>query len=114
MEPELADYIFNYCYQFYNDKERKAVNHNLWIVKFTPFKDREYPTIKEMEQRLKSDDPEVLDLLKNGYRSFIMNTSERIYRDHQHELELNVCPKCKGIARTPQAKQCRFCGHDWH
>lgn len=26
----------------------------------------------------------------------------------------NLCPKCSKLARTPSAKQCRFCYHDWH
>jgi hypothetical protein len=114
METELADYIFNYCYKFYNDKERKAIAHHLWTVKYTPFKDKEIPSVKQIEKKLKSEDPEVLQLLKDGYPSFIMNTAERIYKDHKNELEQNLCPKCNKIARTPEAKQCRFCGHDWH
>jgi hypothetical protein len=114
METELADYIFNYCYKFYTDKERKAREHYAWTVKSPPFKDKENRLVKQMEQRFKSEDPEVIELLKGGYTSFILNTAERIYRDHKNELELNLCPKCQGIARTPQAKQCRFCGHDWH
>lgn len=24
------------------------------------------------------------------------------------------CPQCQGILRTPLAKQCRWCFHDWH
>jgi len=26
----------------------------------------------------------------------------------------NLCPKCKKLARTPKAKQCRYCKFDWH
>ncbi len=26
----------------------------------------------------------------------------------------NLCPECNKLARTPKAKQCRFCGHNWH
>jgi ribosomal protein L40E len=26
---------------------------------------------------------------------------------------LNLCPKCNGIARTPEAKQCRYCKYTW-
>lgn len=27
---------------------------------------------------------------------------------------INRCPKCSKIARTPKAKQCPWCFHDWH
>ncbi len=30
------------------------------------------------------------------------------------ELQLNFSPKYNKIDRTPSAKQCRFCHHDWH
>jgi hypothetical protein len=24
------------------------------------------------------------------------------------------CPRCGRLAKTPKARQCRFCYHDWH
>jgi hypothetical protein len=115
METELADYIFNYCSQFYNDKERKAIEHHFGTVKkFDRFTDDSPEFLVKIKNRFLTDDSDVLELLKDGYANFIMKTAERIYRDHKNELEFNSCPKCNGIARTPKAKQCRFCGHDWH
>ena len=35
---------------------------------------------------------------------------DRIYREHG----VNRCPQCHRIVRTPLARQCRWCGHDWH
>jgi len=34
--------------------------------------------------------------------------------DYKDQLFFNNCPKCEKLARTPYAKQCRHCGHDWH
>lgn len=115
METELADYIFNYCSEFYNDKERKAVDHHFGQVKkMDRYPDDAPKQFLEAKKRFFTDDPKALELLKDGYPNFIMKTAERIYRDHKSELKLNLCPKCNKIARTPQAKQCGFCGHDWH
>jgi hypothetical protein len=114
MEHELADYIFNYCYEFYNDHERKAKDHHFGLVKFGHWSDDAPDPIKNVKERFKTDDPEALKLLAVGYRQFMMNTAERIYQEHKSELKLNLCPKCQKIARTPTAKQCRFCGYDWH
>jgi hypothetical protein len=53
-------------------------------------------------------------MLSYGFEHFKKEVAIRIYKDNKAELELNLCPKCNKIARTPLAKQCRFCKHDWH
>lgn len=40
--------------------------------------------------------------------------AELILKDYSNEVFLNNCRKCGKLARTPFAKQCRYCGHDWH
>lgn len=115
MDNDLADYIFNYCYEFYNDKERKAKDHHFGQVKkFDRYGDDAPEPLRKLKEKFFTDDPEALTLLKDGYSKFILNTAERIYHEHKSELKLNLCPKCHKIARTPSAKQCRYCGHDWH
>lgn len=32
----------------------------------------------------------------------------------REKVFLNNCPKCDKLARTPYAKQCRYCGYNWH
>lgn len=61
-----------------------------------------------------SDDPDVLRLARDGYDAFVLQTGQRILKEHQGEILLNCCPRCNALARTPRARQCRFCGHDWH
>lgn len=61
-----------------------------------------------------SKDPEVLQLLEGGSEQFFVNVSQRILREHPAEVFLNRCPRCGGLARTPQAKQCRHCFFSWH
>jgi hypothetical protein len=61
-----------------------------------------------------SDEPEVLRLAAGGYEKFVARTAARILTEHPNEVSFNRCPKCGGLARTPTARQCRFCGYDWH
>jgi hypothetical protein len=61
-----------------------------------------------------SDDPEVIRLTSNGYEAFVEQTTKRILAEHADEVVLNRCPKCGALARTPKARQCRYCKHDWH
>lgn len=37
-----------------------------------------------------------------------------LWEKYKDKIDLNNCPKCGKTARTPKAKQCRFCRHDWH
>lgn len=109
--PALEHYIYHYCSAFKtpleleaektalnmaqtegHDKMRKAMINRGWI----------------------SEAPEVLEMLKEGSEVFIKRMVERIWAAHQHELPLNLCPKCNKIAKTPKARQCQFCYHDWH
>lgn len=65
-------------------------------------------------RRWLSDDPEVLLLARDGYDAFVLRTGQRILNDNRGLIVLNYCPHCRGLARTPKARQCRFCRHDWH
>jgi ribosomal protein L40E len=53
-------------------------------------------------------------ITSQGFQTFKEQVAKRIYSEHKEQLKLNLCPKCYKIARTPQAKQCRFCFYDWH
>jgi len=58
------------------------------------------------------NDPKVVAALANGHEAFRIAIKDRILRDCPDVV--NRCPKCKRVARTPQAKQCRWCYYDWH
>lgn len=110
---DVIEYISIYCTGSYNELEKAAVKHHFAQTKFLPFKDRLEKMVKAYE-RDTSNDPKVLELLKDGLQQFHKRAAERVYDEKLDELVLNRCPKCNGIARTPTAKQCRYCGHDWH
>ncbi|MBL3658424.1 hypothetical protein [Fulvivirga sediminis] len=111
--PDIIEYISRYCHNYWTDLEKKASEHHIAQTKFLPHKDRD-SRFGELYRCNTSTDPNVLELLRDGYSSFLETVANRIYDQHLNELELNRCPNCKGIARTPTAKQCRYCGHDWH
>lgn len=58
--------------------------------------------------------PEITQYLKNGYEEFELSVAQRIMEETPDQVFLNHCTKCHTLARTPYARQCRFCGHDWH
>lgn len=61
-----------------------------------------------------SNEPEILEFLKNGPIEFEMNIVKRILTETPNEVFFNNCPNCGKLARTPQAKQCRYCSFNWH
>jgi hypothetical protein len=111
--PELADYIFNYCGKHFWEKELKANKHLRALAKSENGTNiGMYKMLQQMSWI--SSDEEVLALVEGGFEAFKQRVTERIFKAHGHELELNLCPECGKIARTPLARQCRFCLHDWH
>ncbi len=109
---DLLRYISQYCTEYKTASENAASNHYFAQVKLLKLKDQS-KSVSDAYEKLASKDPEVLELLKDGYDNFVYKFAQRIYENHFHELEINKCPKCKGVARTPQAKQCRYCGNSW-
>ncbi len=61
-----------------------------------------------------SNDPEVLELTREGMESFVLRTAQRILDDHASDVFTNRCPRCGEVTNTPKARQCRACRHDWH
>jgi hypothetical protein len=49
------------------------------------------------------------------FAAFQQRVTERIKLAFlSNELRPNRCPSCRRIVRTPKARQCLWCGHDWH
>jgi hypothetical protein len=113
-----AQYVVGHYGHLMSSTEKSAFRHLSATMKATKGKSdvaaQEAARQRKFPEGLFSSDPEVLRLAKDGYDSFIERTAERILREHADDIRLNFCPKCGELARTPQAKQCRYCEHDWH
>jgi hypothetical protein len=59
------------------------------------------------------DDPRIDRALAGGLEAFRIAASRRILNEHP-DLWVNRCPRCLRVTRTPLARQCFWCGHDWH
>jgi hypothetical protein len=110
---EKADYIIAYYSNLLTLHEQKALRHHRSTLKLDGAKDVSL-TRMYLKTGWLSDDPLILNYLSEGYIQFILKCSERILKDNPDEVYFNYCPTCKKLARTPEAKQCRFCGYDWH
>lgn len=120
MDLVTAHYIIHYFPRLLTQEEASALIHYNTLTKIgAPEK---YNSTEAYQQRLNShkerhhitENPEVLKLLESGIEHFYLNTAARIQEQAVDKVYFNYCPKCKQLARTPYAKQCRHCGYNWH
>ena len=60
------------------------------------------------------DDDDVYTAFRTPYEQRIANAMARVLAEHRAEIIENRCPKCSRLVRTPAARQCLWCGYDWH
>lgn len=58
-------------------------------------------------------DVRIDEALAEGREAFRRSACRRILAEHT-ELQIHRCPRCHRVLRTPVAKQCFWCGCDWH
>jgi hypothetical protein len=56
----------------------------------------------------------IVTQLLSAIDRFTEQSISRILRDHASEIVLTRCPDCAKIVSSPNAKQCLWCGNDWH
>jgi len=119
MDRHLAVYVLTYYSRFMTGREQLANRHLMGTAKVTHGRSDLAAQQEARDSRphlrdLFSDDPEVLELARDGAESFVQRTAERILAAHADEIQINRCPRCGEVAKTPKARQCRFCRYDWH
>ena len=111
--PELGYYIFMYCGNvFWGNRPLGKKYLDKMVNSENGVNIAMYKILTQGGNLLKN--PFISELTNDGFESYKIRISERIFNEHKDELKLNLCPMCNKIARTPWAKQCRFCRHDWH
>lgn len=115
MDNETAKYIINYFFNLLTSEEKMAIRHTNSMYKLDhSISDNSNMTKMYHEKGWLTSDQSVLDLLKEGYDKFELNVANRILNQNADKVFLNNCPKCNKLARTPHARQCRYCGYNWH
>ncbi|QRA44282.1 hypothetical protein [Chryseobacterium cucumeris] len=111
MDRETIDYIIRYFSKLMTKDEALALNHHMYTLKSS-----ENTRMRNImiERGWINSDPEVIQLLEHGYEVFEQNVVTRIMKETPEKVFFNNCPKCHKLARTPRAKQCRYCGYNWH
>lgn len=108
---ELRRYLIGHAHLFMTDFEswsynlaakRAKAQHSDWLEQKLP-------------GRLAEETEEVRQASLAGYTTIQQAFLERMEHEVQKRtVVINRCPACQRIIRTPLARQCLWCGHDWH
>ena len=111
MRPEEIDYIITHFSNLVSEPERIAMHHHFYADKFEDdgLKGKRY-----LEMKMITEDPEILKLLDDGIEQLRIRAAANALKNHPEQVFFNRCRICNKLARTPKARQCRFCGYDWH
>jgi hypothetical protein len=110
---ETAEYIIMHYSNLLSLLEKAALRHHRSKLKLEKAENDKVADLYYKKGWL-SENPKVLNYLSNGYVSFVIGCAERILQEASNKVILNHCPNCQRLARTPFAKQCRHCHHNWH
>lgn len=120
MNIETAYYIIHHFPRLLTKTENAALQH--YNAMFKIGKPEKYSSVYTYYERLKwhkehnniTDNPDSLKLLESGIQGFYINAATHILQQAQDKVFLNKCSNCGELARTPYARQCKHCGHNWH
>ena len=109
---ELTHYVIRYYPSLMTPTESAARATIFWAGRADASDSPERRRV--IKERFISSDLDVQQLLADGPEDCLYNIRNRILRDNADKVFLNYCPRCHGLARTPQAKQCPHCFFSWH
>jgi hypothetical protein len=117
---ERRNYLQSWCdiNRFRTDAERAvafAVHADSMRRKARGMRDeRRDAVLAELVGALPIDDSAIAYELRDGLAAFHDRVIDRIWHAHADEFTIARCANCNRILKSPQARQCIWCGNDWH
>lgn len=108
----LTKYIWDNYYHLLTSSEKLVAKAALAEEKAKASSERLAKAIRRRWEP--KQDPEIMEALQDGAEAFRRQVCERVLRENADDIVINRCPACKRIVRTPKARQCLWCGNDWH
>lgn len=112
-ENVLTEYVWDHYQSLMTDLERRiggAVWAELRTVKSSSPRNTDP---NEHTQHLPSD-PAIRAALVEGPHVFLRRVRDRLLLQYPGKIAINRCPRCTRVLRSPDARQCFWCGYDWH
>jgi hypothetical protein len=113
-ECELTHYVMAHCTDKFTDFERRVLSAVLARKKVAR-NDAEGGKLQSpLLKWARLDDPEINAALADGPEAFQRRVCQRIMANPLVAKAVHRCPRCQRVVRTPLARQCLWCGLDWH
>lgn len=113
MEAELQQYIIEHCRSYFLKEERQALMQLSIADGAKSGVEKSAHADWKVEKLYGFTNPEANKLVALGNIEAPRVIAQRVHDRHKNQI-INLCPSCGKLARTPNAQQCRHCGHDWH
>lgn len=113
-ELALQAYVFKHFGHLMTPLERRTLEYSEPIIGGTKHAkmQRLHASLEERDGHVADDD--VIAAFAIAYADRKNTAIDRLIASKIECVAQNRCPKCNRLARTPTAKQCLWCHHDWH
>lgn len=108
----LTHYVWEHCQGLMTPFERYVGYVNIARAKAARTKSEWMR--ERLHKKCAFGQPQVEAALADGPAAFCRRVRDRLLAERADELFINRCPMCGRIVRTPLARQCLWCGFDWH
>lgn len=110
----LRAYVLQHFPHLMTPLERRTTEYSAPIVSHS--EDRKVRKIHQFLEKRDGhvEDADVITAMETPYEDRVAAAVDRILRTQRGDLFENRCAACKRLVRTPIAKQCLWCGYDWH
>lgn len=111
----LTSYIFRHYGSLLTARERAAERFRVYRAKSLGQKAGGDFSRNFWLGKIEQDFPDLVEQCeREGPNTIMVAARDRVLREHAADIVLNTCPSCGQLCRTPRARQCLGCGHDWH
>jgi len=110
----LRAYVWWHCNHLMTPLERRVTEYTVPLISnSTELKHQKlYAFLEDRDGHVADSD--VLDAFNVPYDTRKDTAIDRVIAECHDRLDINRCPACDRIVRSPKAAQCLWCGHDWH
>jgi hypothetical protein len=112
MTDEMKKYLLEQCREWMLPEEINALRRIGLTELGAEVTSKSARVDPKIEKMYGFNDKNTNELVQLGMEKMQLKIAERLLKESGDEI-INNCPKCGQLARTPKAKQCRYCGHDW-
>ena len=110
----LTRYVWDHCQHLMTDFERRIGTAVLIRLKSDVYNDAN--PLADANDWLKEhglDDDAAREAIAHP-QQFRARVRDRLLAECADDVFINRCTECRKVVATPEARQCLWCGHDWH